>query len=123
MGHLLLIDTDRDFSTLCAALLDHAGHTVVTLHRLTDLAGQSPDRRFDLILLDPGEDFEAAINAARAWDRQVPILLLSGAIVTNAGLHGGSQSPFDRCRQLAKPFRVVELLAAVEESLGNPAPP
>lgn len=122
MGRFLLIDHDHDFSALCAALLRQAGHSVVTTGALPDKAEIPPGGPFDLILLDPGVDMAAGVRAVRAVAAETPLLLISGGILTRPGVLGGSATHFSRCRLLAKPFNVDELLAAVGKALELPVP-
>lgn len=120
MGRFLLIDHDHDFSALCAALLRQAGHSVVTTGVVPDKIEITTGEPYDLILFDPGADITAGVGAVRARAADTPLLLLSGGFLSRPGVAGGSPTHFPRCRLLAKPFSVGDLLAAIEKALELP---
>lgn len=52
MARIAVIDSDRHFRTVCAAVLGHFGHEVSSFEQLAEAAGSAAG--FDLLVIDPG---------------------------------------------------------------------
>lgn len=122
-GHVfLLIDDDRFFAKLTAAMLAPAD--VVIAKDGTEGIAFMKERRFDLLITDllmPEKDGIETILEIRRADATLPILAISG------GGRYGARGDLLRMAQrlganatLQKPFSKEVLLAAVEQCLAAP---
>jgi signal transduction histidine kinase/ActR/RegA family two-component response regulator len=123
-ARILLVDDDNDVREFAAEVLRGLGHEVVespngvdALQRVTDDAG------FDLMIVDfgmplmNGAEVAAAVKLRRP---QLPIIFITG-YTEGAALESWVR---DGYRLLNKPFRLSEVVEAVDEALrtGNPPP-
>ncbi len=120
MARILLIDDETSTRQLLAAVLADAGHHVtqaadgrigLQLLRLDD---------FDLVVTDvimPGLNGLALVEALRAPRPERPIIAMTGAIA-GSELFARIARDLGPHRTLAKPFKVVALLDAVDQALG-----
>lgn len=122
-GHVfLLIDDDRFFAKLTAAMLAPA--EVVIAKNGTEGIAFMKERRFDLLITDllmPEKDGIETILEIRRADATLPILAISG------GGRYGARGDLLRMAQrlganatLQKPFSKEVLLTAVEQCLAAP---
>ncbi len=116
----LLIDDDRFFAKLTAAML--APFEVVIARNGAEGLAVMKARQFDLLITDllmPEKDGIETILEIRRADARLPILAISGG-----GRYGarsdllGMAQKLGATAALEKPFSKEELLAAVERCLG-----
>jgi CheY-like chemotaxis protein len=114
MASILVADDNRGFAELVRALLEDAGHTVVTAYSGLAAIAAVEAQHVDAAVLDvliPGISGDAAAERLQQLRPGMPILLMTGEGETFAK---GAGLPV-----LHKPFTKEELLAAVERSLGT----
>jgi len=118
---ILLIDDDRFFAKLTAAMLAPA--QVVVAKDGAEGIALMQERRFDLLITDllmPGKDGIETILEIRRADAALPILAISGG-----GKFGGRGDLLRMAQRLGanatlqKPFTREELLAAVEACIAR----
>ncbi len=115
MATILIAENERAIAQRMAVNLHLVGHSC----DLADTAEQAVelDRRnaYDLVLLDLDLPSSGGFEGVSAWENGHPVLLLV------------SQSRLDACpaelrsRCLAKPFEIMELVGAVQHTLGTAA--
>jgi CheY-like chemotaxis protein len=111
MATLLVADDNRGFAELVRALLEDAGHTVVTAYSgLAAIAAvtQQPVDAAVLDVLIPEISGDAVAERLRQLQPGLPIVLMTG----NGEFAAGVGFPV-----LYKPFTKEELLAAVDRLL------
>ena len=119
---ILVIDDEPEHAELIAILLRRRGHQAEVAgdaRSALSLVAEDPP---DLLILDyimPGLDGLAAANELRqdARTQALPIMIMT-ACGEAALREKGALPPLTRC--LAKPFRLAELLWAVDDALGQP---
>jgi CheY-like chemotaxis protein len=115
--NILLVDDDQDLRNLLAGALQEQGHQVTEASdgasALTALAGELPD----IAVIDyamPGMNgAELALHIAERWPG-LPVLFASGF----ADVEAIEAAVGSTARVLRKPFRVDDLLLALDEALG-----
>lgn len=113
-ARLLIVDDDRELSSMLATYLTGQGYRVAVLDRGDGLDAMLAQAMPDLLILDvmlPGED---GLSIARRLSGRLPILMLSARgedIDRILGLEFGADD------YLAKPFNPRELLARVKALL------
>ncbi len=118
--HILVVEDDREISTLIARYLRDNACRVTALADGRDLDRQMDGNRIDLIVLDlmlPGEDGLSICKRLRTRS-QVPIIMLTAKgdeVDRILGLEMGADD------YLAKPFNPRELLARVRAVLRRSA--
>jgi CheY-like chemotaxis protein len=118
-GKILLVDDDPDVRTLIADVLTGIGYDVTIACNGEEALARLCECVPHLLVVDfamPGMNGADVAKAARQSAPDLPILFLSGHIDTAALTAAVHSTAF-----LRKPFRPVELAAAVRETLGNPA--
>jgi CheY-like chemotaxis protein len=114
-ARILVCDDDSGVLTLVAAVLRESGHVVWEAGTPSQaLAIVEREQPLDLLLVDyamPGMNGMAVIDRARAGQRELNVILMSGHADV---LHSGSVSGIPI---LAKPFKVAELRQRICEVL------
>ena len=111
---VLVIEDDREVAGYVAKVLTEAGHLATIAEDGTDGLVMATSEEFDVLVVDrmlPRLDGLALIQALRASDCRVPVLILSalGEVTDRVkGLRAGGDD------YLAKPFAATELLARIE---------
>ena len=111
---VLVIEDDREVAGYVAKVLTEAGHLATIAEDGTDGLVMATSEEFDVLVVDrmlPRLDGLALIQALRASDCRVPVLILSalGEVTDRVkGLRAGGDD------YLAKPFAAAELLARIE---------
>ncbi len=111
---VLVIEDDREVADYVAKVLTEAGHLATIAEDGTDGLVMATSEEFDALVVDrmlPRLDGLALIQALRASDCRVPVLILSalGEVTDRVkGLRAGGDD------YLAKPFAATELLARIE---------
>ena len=113
MYHILLVEDDRDLSTIAHANLAHAGHQVDDAFTCAQAKELLAQHAYDLILLDimlPDRSGDELCRAIRQ-DCDCPIIFMScledSETIVNALRSGGDD-------YMVKPVRYPELLARVD---------
>jgi two-component system chemotaxis response regulator CheY len=115
---ILLVDDDPDVRSLTRTFLEHEGYSVFSsgdAERAAQIFRSVP--QIDLLVTDvymPGRSGMELARELKAIRREVPVLLISGGVLEEqqeAGLRDEGWS------FLAKPFRLLELLATVHRIL------
>jgi DNA-binding response OmpR family regulator len=115
---VLVVDDNSDLCDLIQEFLQSKSFEVVCARDGTEAVEQLGKRPIDLAVIDlllPGAVSSEEV-AARAVQRQVKVLTISGALASDTS---GRDL---RHPHLAKPFRMASLLSAIEAALsGKPA--
>ena len=124
MDCVLVVDDDPDLREVIASVLERAGYEAAQAADGAEALGRARERPPSLVVLDlempvlDGRGFLAACRAEPAL-AAVPVVLTSGLAAEAARL----AVDFPAVRVLPKPFRMRDLLAAVDGFLvgGRPA--
>jgi CheY-like chemotaxis protein len=124
LAKILIIDDDHSVQVTIRLLLERAGHAVVTVgdgRKGLDLVAQED---FDLLFLDifmPGMDGFETMRQLLQQRPTMPIIVISGRPLPAGPADGpdflAMAKKLGAIRSLQKPFRPVELLAAVAACL------
>ncbi len=119
---ILIVDDDRDLSSMLAEFLGHEGFQVATIEEGGGALGLIAERPFDLVILDvmlPGSSGFDVLREIRQRKPRLPVLMLTArgeAIDRILGLELGADD------YLPKPFDPRELAARVRAILRRAAP-
>ena len=114
MATILVADDNRGFAELCRALLEDAGHTVVTAYSGLAAIAVVEQQEIDAAVLDvliPQISGDAVAERLRQMKPGLPTALITG---DGAGFAIGSGLPV-----LRKPFTKEELVETVERLLAG----
>ena len=124
MSLILVVDDDDYLLDLIKVILKTHGHTPVALGSARKAFQLCQQKRFDLVITDltmPDMDGIELIRALGAAKIDVPVLAISG---TFNGQLQPVAAQLGAVETLNKPFNLIDLLAAVDRSLGKiPIPP
>jgi DNA-binding NtrC family response regulator len=112
----LVVDDDSAVAATLAEALSSAGYVVETAHDADTARGLLGQRSFQIALLDcviAGSPNGGLSLAHLARDRGVAVVLVSGAPEMIEKL------PLCGFRYMVKPFRLADMLQAVEQALGD----
>ncbi|NDF87092.1 MAG: DNA-binding response regulator, partial [Gammaproteobacteria bacterium] len=118
---ILIVDDDRDLSSMLAEFLGHEGFQVATIEEGGGALGLIAERPFDLVILDvmlPGSSGFDVLREIRQRKPRLPVLMLTArgeAIDRILGLELGADD------YLPKPFDPRELAARVRAILRRAA--
>ena len=118
---VLVIEDDREVAGYVRKVLAEAGHLAEVAVDGTEGLVMATSEEFDVLVVDrmlPRLDGLALVQALRASDCRVPVLILSalGEVTDRVrGLRAGGDD------YLAKPFAAAELLARIEALARRPA--
>jgi CheY-like chemotaxis protein len=118
VAKILIVDDDETDRVGLAAILQQAGHTVLTAADGDEALETFLAQRIHLVVTDmvmPGRDGLGLISALREVDPGAEIIAISGK---SRGQLEASKV-FGARRVLAKPIDRQDLLAAVEEVVGS----
>ena len=119
MARILIVDDDETDRVGLAAILQQAGHTVLTAADGDEALETFLAQRIHLVVTDmvmPGRDGLGLISALREVDPRAEIIAISGK---SRGQLEASKV-FGARKVLEKPIERQVLLAAVEEVVGSP---
>lgn len=119
MARILIVDDDETDRVGLAAILQQAGHTVLTAADGDEALETFLAQRIHLVVTDmvmPGRDGLGLISALREVDPRAEIIAISGK---SRGQLEASKV-FGARKVLEKPIERQDLLAAVEEVVGSP---
>jgi CheY-like chemotaxis protein len=112
MAHILVADDNRGFAELVRALLEDAGHSVVTAYSGLAALAIAEQQSVDAAVLDvliPEISGDAVADRLRQEQPGLPVILMTG----NGDLYAKASG----LPVLHKPFTKDELLGAVERLL------
>jgi CheY-like chemotaxis protein len=112
MAHILVADDNRGFAELVRALLEDAGHSVVTAYSGLAALAAAEQQPVDAAVLDvliPEISGDAVAERLRRAHPGLPVILMTG----NGDLYAKASG----LPVLHKPFTKEELLGAVERLL------
>ena len=118
---VLVVEDDREVAGYVAKVLAEAGHLAEIAGDGTEGLVMATSEAFDVLVVDrmlPRLDGLALVQALRASDCRVPVLILSalGEVTDRVkGLRAGGDD------YLAKPFAAAELIARIEALARRPA--
>ena len=121
MARILIIDDEVNIRKPLQILLERAGHDVVSAangHEGLRLWRQDPG---DLVITDihmPEKNGLETIIELREIAPQARILAMSGGDM-NRGRRPGRRAMLGAIRTISKPFRLEEMLEAVEQALAS----
>ncbi|VAW11925.1 Two-component transcriptional response regulator, LuxR family [hydrothermal vent metagenome] len=116
LGHLLVVDDDRDIRVLLKQFLTRQGFRVTTAADGYEMQAALSDWKIDLVVLDlmlPGKDGLSICRDLRATSR-MPIVMLTVMGEENDRIQGFGDGADD---YIAKPFNPHELLARIRAVL------
>lgn len=115
--HVLLVEDDRVLITLCSKFLEKYGCTVAVVNDGLAAIALAEKVKFDLVLMDivmPNLDGATALSVIRGFDRDTPIIAMTGNTDSNDLMmyldHGMSDI-------LAKPFTSMDLYMILNKYL------
>jgi DNA-binding response OmpR family regulator len=121
MAHLLLIDDDKDLREILAMTLVASGHVVRQAKEGREAVTLFQREPADVVITDlimPGQEGLETIVAMRKRHPKLPIIAISGG-VEHAPVYLGLAARLGAQRTLAKPFKIDELLKAIDEVLAD----
>jgi CheY-like chemotaxis protein len=126
MASILVIDDDRAVLATIKVLLERAAHTVETVDTSRNGLQLIETRSFDLLIVDifmPGIDGFETMRLVHQSRPEMPVIVISGQQFTLASdrppdfLHMATK--LGAVSSLQKPFKPVQLMAAVDSSLSD----
>ena len=130
MANILVIDDDRAVLTTIELLLQRAGHSVEAVDNSRAGLQRLGDRDFDLLIVDifmPGMDGFETMKRVHQSRPNLPVVIISGQEFRVASerrpdfLHMATR--LGAVSSLQKPFKPVELVAAVANGLAEKLAP
>ena len=118
MAKILVIEDGLAFRTIIATALRNRGHTIVEARNGREGLKCQDSGAFDLVICDlilPELGGIEAIRTLRARDPNLPIVAISGGAKTLEYLR--TSDPFGGRAYLTKPFKIAELIEAVDRLL------
>jgi CheY-like chemotaxis protein len=124
MARVLAIDDDSAVCATVCAILQRAGHQVVTAQDGRSGLKLLEAEQFDLLLIDifmPEMDGLETIRVLRGSKPQLPIIVMSGAMIEQASMpdYLSFGTKLGAIESLRKPFKPATLVEAVDRCLGN----
>ncbi len=119
LPRILIVEDDTAFREIVCEVLRNAGYRVKGARSLEKAAKRLSKHKFDLVLTDVHSGQESGFEVLQVTRHTRPdakIILMSGhgnPEIVQQALNSGA------ARFLSKPFRVSELLQAVQELLGD----
>lgn len=122
MARVLAIDDDGAVCATVCAILERAGHQVVTAQDGRRGLKLLEAEQFDLLLIDifmPEMDGLETIRVLRTSKPKLPIIVMSGALVERAAMpdYLSFGTKLGAVESLRKPFKPATLVEAVDRCL------
>ena len=118
-GKILLVEDDRAIATVIMAALEDEQ---ISVHHCTSIAGRDrllDDQTFDAMLTDvilEDGDGIASIGTAKAFDAQMPVIVLSAQNTLDTAVRASETHAFE---YFPKPFDLDELVRATKQAIGK----
>jgi DNA-binding NtrC family response regulator len=116
---VLIVDDDRDISSLLSALMDQEGLTSMMAHDGETALGMVARARPDMMLVDvkmPGIDGMEVLKRVRETNPHLPVILITAYAEVPASVAAMRAGAFD---YLAKPFDHSEVVRVVRAALAE----
>jgi DNA-binding NtrC family response regulator len=116
---VLIVDDDRDISSLLSALMNKEGLTSMTAHDGETALRMIPRARPDMMLVDvkmPGIDGMEVLKRVRETNPHLPVILITAYAEVPASVAAMRAGAFD---YLAKPFDHSEVIRVVRAALAE----
>jgi CheY-like chemotaxis protein len=126
MGHLLIIDDNKDVRDLTALLLRSVGHTVDTVEGAREGLAAYAAGAHDLVITDimmPDMDGLELIAHLRHAAPRPRVIAISGGTMGSMPVHLPAAKNLGVERILAKPIEARVLFDTVADVLARPGPP
>lgn len=122
MARVLAIDDDGAVCATVSAILERAGHEVVTVQNARRGLKLLEADQFDLLLIDifmPEMDGLETVRVLRGSKPELPIIVMSGAMTDQASMpdYLSFGTKLGAIESLRKPFRPATLVEAVDRCL------
>jgi DNA-binding response OmpR family regulator len=120
MACILIVDDEPDVRATLCGMLERRGHWVIEATDGTGALKRFAEHQPDLMIIDlmmPVREGIETIRELRARGVKTPIIAMSGGGRVGSNLVLRAASMLGADRELEKPIRVAELLAAVEGCL------
>ena len=117
---VLIVDDDRDITSLLSTLMHREGLTNMVAHDGETALQMVPVARPDMLLVDvkmPGIDGLTVLKRVKETDPHLPVVLITAYAEISASVAAMRAGAFD---YLAKPFAFVELLARIKALARRP---
>jgi DNA-binding NtrC family response regulator len=121
MPHILIVDDDRSVGYSIRLLLKRAGMTAAVVHHARELERIMEEEQPDLVLLDmnfsietSGEQGLKALDRIRAFNPQLPVILMTGWATVDLAVRGMKKGAKDF---IAKPWDNKQLLTSIRTIL------
>jgi len=124
MASILVVDDELEMCDLLQALLEPAGHRVVTTTEPRDVIHLLEASAFDLVIADvvmPRRDGIELVKELRQKSPQLGIIAMSGAKPLRRELFFEAGRQFGADATFGKPFSKEEVLGSVAEALKKAA--
>jgi len=121
MANLILIEDDKDLREILAMSLADAGHVVRQAKEGREALTMFHREPSDVVITDlimPGKEGLETIVSLRKERPKLPIIAISGG-VEHSPVYLGLAARLGAQRTLAKPFKIEELLKAIDDVLAQ----
>ncbi len=124
MASILVVDDELEMCGLLQALLEGAGHKVMTTTDPRQVEGLVEQGLFDLVVADvvmPHRDGIEIVKEVRMKHAKVGVIAMSGAAPLRRELYLEAGKMFGADATFTKPFRRDEVLESVAQALKKAA--
>lgn len=122
MAVILVVDDDEPVRDSMRVVLERLNHTVVLAENGDEAVRCYVSARPDIVITDlllPDKDGTEIVRQIRRVDPKARIIAMSGGGSAESLLLA-LKSEFGALETLSKPFRLAEILAVIERTLGTP---
>src|SRR5690606_16498890 len=115
-GSVLVVDDDPEVAQLLGRILEAEGYRVVSAQTSAEAIEHAMSGSFDAVISDlnlPGASGIDVLNVVRAYDPDVPLVLLTGAPTASSAIEAVRMGVLE---YLVKPARPAELVSALDRA-------